>query len=78
MAYDKIETQLTLLGATGVEDKLQVGVPQTICALREAGIKVKYSEDDLCSLLSINVNSEVQYYRSGTVNSKSFVGKVLL
>ena len=48
MAYDKIETQLTLLGATGVEDKLQVGVPQTICALREAGIKVKYSEEDLC------------------------------
>ena len=40
MAYDKIETQLVLLGTTGVEDKLQEGVPKTICALREAGIKV--------------------------------------
>ena len=59
MAYDKIETQLTLLGATGVEDKLQVGVPQTICALREAGIKVKYSEDGLSFLLSINVHLEM-------------------
>eukprot|EP00054_Salpingoeca_dolichothecata_P027919 m.208040 g.208040 ORF g.208040 m.208040 type:complete len:1154 (-) comp26079_c0_seq4:30-3491(-) len=36
----EIETQLTLLGATGVEDKLQVGVPRTIASLREAGIKV--------------------------------------
>lgn len=36
----KIETNLLLLGATGIEDRLQEGVPQCIAALREAGIKV--------------------------------------
>ncbi|XP_020848013.1 phospholipid-transporting ATPase VB isoform X2 [Phascolarctos cinereus] len=35
-----LETQLTLLGATGIEDRLQEGVPDTITALREAGIQI--------------------------------------
>lgn len=35
-----IECQLNLLGATGIEDKLQEGVPETIESLRQAGIKV--------------------------------------
>ncbi|CAK9207001.1 unnamed protein product [Sphagnum troendelagicum] len=35
-----VENNLTLLGATGVEDKLQQGVPETIASFREAGIKV--------------------------------------
>lgn len=35
-----IERNLYLLGATGVEDKLQEGVPETIESLRQAGIKV--------------------------------------
>lgn len=35
-----IECNLTLLGATGIEDKLQDGVPEAIEALRQAGIKV--------------------------------------
>ncbi|KAM9066131.1 phospholipid-transporting ATPase VB isoform 2-T2 [Sarcophilus harrisii] len=35
-----LETQLTLLGATGIEDRLQEGVPDTISALREAGIRI--------------------------------------
>ncbi|BFZ06129.1 hypothetical protein BsWGS_09169 [Bradybaena similaris] len=39
-AYNEIEQRLTLLGATAVEDKLQDQVPQTIEALRMAGIKV--------------------------------------
>ncbi|XP_067122941.1 phospholipid-transporting ATPase VA isoform X2 [Centruroides vittatus] len=34
----QIETNLELLGATGVEDRLQSGVPETINALRSAGI----------------------------------------
>jgi len=38
--FDKIEDQMTLLGATGVEDELQDGVPETLEALRAAGIKV--------------------------------------
>uniref|UniRef100_A0A3P9H379 Phospholipid-transporting ATPase n=1 Tax=Oryzias latipes TaxID=8090 RepID=A0A3P9H379_ORYLA len=36
----QLETELTLLGATGIEDRLQESVPDTITALREAGIKV--------------------------------------
>ncbi|KAH9329629.1 hypothetical protein KI387_001737 [Taxus chinensis] len=36
----RIECHLNLLGATGIEDKLQQGVPETIEALRQAGIKV--------------------------------------
>ncbi|KAL4230408.1 putative phospholipid-transporting ATPase VB [Mactra antiquata] len=36
----RMECDLELLGATGIEDKLQDGVPETIANLREAGIKV--------------------------------------
>jgi len=35
-----IERDLTLLGATAIEDKLQDGVPDTIHTLQQAGIKV--------------------------------------
>ncbi|VDD79951.1 unnamed protein product [Mesocestoides corti] len=37
---DEIEVNLELLGATGIEDCLQQGVPETIASLREAGLKV--------------------------------------
>ncbi|KAF5398842.1 hypothetical protein PHET_07562 [Paragonimus heterotremus] len=37
---DRIERNFTLLGATGIEDRLQPGVPETIGHLREAGIHV--------------------------------------
>lgn len=35
-----VERNLCLLGATGIEDKLQEGVPEAIESLRQAGIKV--------------------------------------
>lgn len=35
-----IECRLRLLGASGIEDKLQEGVPEAIDSLRQAGIKV--------------------------------------
>ncbi|XP_017214606.1 phospholipid-transporting ATPase VB [Danio rerio] len=35
-----IENNLTLLGATGIEDRLQENVPETIQALRRAGMQV--------------------------------------
>uniref|UniRef100_A0A8B9LU73 Phospholipid-transporting ATPase n=1 Tax=Astyanax mexicanus TaxID=7994 RepID=A0A8B9LU73_ASTMX len=38
--YEEIETDLLLLGATAVEDKLQDGVPQTIEQLSKADIKI--------------------------------------
>lgn len=39
-ACELIERDLTLLGATALEDKLQVGVPDAIQKLHEAGIKL--------------------------------------
>ena len=39
-AFDDIESEMVLLGATGVEDQLQDGVAETLEALRAAGIKV--------------------------------------
>ncbi|XP_067589044.1 phospholipid-transporting ATPase VB [Pseudorca crassidens] len=35
-----LENQLILLGATGIEDRLQEGVPDTVAALQEAGIRL--------------------------------------
>lgn len=35
-----LEKNMELLGATGIEDRLQDGVPETIAKLRKAGIKV--------------------------------------
>lgn len=36
--YNSMENSLVLLGATGIEDRLQEGVPETIAALLSAGI----------------------------------------
>jgi magnesium-transporting ATPase (P-type) len=36
----KIEREFELVGATALEDKLQVGVPQTISELKKANIKI--------------------------------------
>jgi magnesium-transporting ATPase (P-type) len=38
--YNKLETGLEFLGASAIEDKLQVGVPETIEKLIEANIRV--------------------------------------
>jgi phospholipid-translocating ATPase len=38
--YEEIETNLILMGATAIEDKLQDGVPETIANLALAGIKI--------------------------------------
>ncbi|KAL7719530.1 Phospholipid-transporting ATPase [Entamoeba marina] len=38
--YKELEVDLKLLGATAIEDQLQEGVPETVQALREAGMKV--------------------------------------
>lgn len=40
VVYNKIEQNLTLIGATAIEDKLQDGVPETIANLAKANIKI--------------------------------------
>uniref|UniRef100_A0AAJ7UDE7 Phospholipid-transporting ATPase n=1 Tax=Petromyzon marinus TaxID=7757 RepID=A0AAJ7UDE7_PETMA len=39
-AYDAVESGLTLLGASGVEDRLQEGVVEAMASLRDAGVSV--------------------------------------
>lgn len=39
-SYANIESNMTLVGATGIEDRLQEGVPETLCALISSGIVV--------------------------------------
>ncbi|EKM55031.1 uncharacterized protein PHACADRAFT_255350 [Phanerochaete carnosa HHB-10118-sp] len=46
VACEAIERDLSLLGATGIEDKLQDGVPETIADLKEAGIKIWVATGD--------------------------------
>ena len=40
--YEQMEDQLELVGAIGVEDKLQDGVKDTLVALGQAGIRVSF------------------------------------
>lgn len=40
--FNEIEKELTLMGATGVEDRLQEEVPETLESLKVAGIKVTF------------------------------------
>jgi phospholipid-transporting ATPase len=40
LVYDKFERNISILGATAVEDKLQDDVPQVISSLQKAGIKI--------------------------------------
>ena len=42
----EVEQQLTLLGATAIEDRLQDGVPETIADLKRAGIKIWVATGD--------------------------------
>ena len=39
-SYCVIECELNLLGSSGIEDKLQDGVPEAIASLRQADIKI--------------------------------------
>lgn len=41
-SFGLLETNLILLGATGIEDRLQEGVPETILAIRKAGKHLQY------------------------------------
>lgn len=43
---DELEQNVRLLGATGIDDKLQDGVPDTLVALKRAGIKIWVATGD--------------------------------
>ncbi|XP_053196502.1 phospholipid-transporting ATPase IC [Scomber japonicus] len=64
--YEQIESNLMLIGATAIEDKLQDGVPETIAKLAKADIKIwvltgdkKETAENIgfsCSLLTDDMN----------------------
>jgi phospholipid-transporting ATPase len=59
-----IERELTLLGATAIEDKLQDGVPETIAQLLEAGIHVWVLTGDKQET-AINIGHSCRLLREG-------------
>ncbi|KAK3752469.1 hypothetical protein RRG08_032761 [Elysia crispata] len=61
--YNECESNLTLLGATAVEDKLQADVPETITALREAGIKVWVLTGDK-EETAVNISHSAGHFRA--------------
>ncbi|XP_028273801.1 phospholipid-transporting ATPase IC [Parambassis ranga] len=74
--YEQIETNLMLIGATAIEDKLQDGVPETIAKLAKADIKIwvltgdkKETAENIgysCSLLT----DDMQIHYGEDVNEK--------
>lgn len=61
---EKIERNLTLLGATAVEDKLQIGVPECIDKLAQAGIKIWVLTGDKMET-AINIGFACSLLRQG-------------
>lgn len=60
-----IETNLRIIGATGIEDKLQDEVPETIVALKTAGIKVWILTGDKMET-AINIGFACQFLTKET------------
>ena len=67
--YDELESDLFLLGATVVEDRLQDNVPETIEALHDADIKLwvltgdKLETAESIGFSSKLLNSKMKIYR---------------
>ncbi|XP_078432004.1 putative phospholipid-transporting ATPase 5 [Wolffia australiana] len=61
---DLMEKDLTLVGATGVEDKLQKGVPQCIDKLAQAGLKIWVLTGDKMET-AINIGFACSLLRQG-------------
>ncbi|XP_037075054.1 probable phospholipid-transporting ATPase IF isoform X2 [Pollicipes pollicipes] len=61
----QIESDMELLGATGVEDRLQEGVPETLETLRAAGVKVWVLTGDKVET-AVNVATSCGHFKRGT------------
>ena len=68
---ERIEIQLTLLGSTAIEDRLQDQVPETIAALSSAGIKI-------CMLTGDKVETAINIGRSANLLTDAMVQENLL
>ena len=61
LAYDKIESDMQLLGATAVEDKLQEDVAITLETIRLAGIKIWVLTGDKKET-AINISNSCKHF----------------
>jgi phospholipid-translocating ATPase len=61
LAFDKIESNLELIAATAVEDKLQEDVADTLEKIRQAGIKVWVLTGDKRET-AINISSSCKHF----------------
>ncbi|KAI1379864.1 phospholipid-translocating P-type ATPase [Hypoxylon crocopeplum] len=86
---DKIEQELTLLGGTAIEDRLQDGVPDTIELLGRAGIKLWVLTGDKvetainigfsCNLLNNDmelIHLKVDEDETGNTPDEAFLGQI--
>lgn len=64
--YREIETKLTILGVTAVEDRLQEEVEITLSDLREAGIKIWVLTGDKLET-AINISDSCRHFSSDMV-----------
>jgi phospholipid-translocating ATPase len=71
---DEIETNLILLGATAIEDKLQEGVPECIKILSKAGIKIWVLTGDKMET-AINVGFLSGLLKSSDVSESDGIGQ---
>jgi phospholipid-translocating ATPase len=88
-AADLIEQELTLLGGTAIEDRLQEGVPDTIALLGDAGIKLWVLTGDKvetainigfsCNLLNNDmelIHLRVEEDENGNTPDEQFIGLI--
>ena len=70
-AAEDIEKELHIVGATAIEDKLQVGVPDTIATLEDAGIKLwVLTGDKRETAVEIGYSTKVSSNETGTKQIK--------
>ncbi|XP_043195824.1 phospholipid-transporting ATPase IF-like isoform X1 [Amphibalanus amphitrite] len=65
VVVSEIESEMELLGATGVEDKLQEGVPATLEIMRAAGIKIWVLTGDKVET-AVNIATSCGHFKRGT------------
>lgn len=72
--YEEIEKNMTLIGATAIEDKLQDGVPDTIASLAVAGIKIWVLTGDKQGMLLIKLSKFNVVYSQCNCVARLFIG----
>jgi phospholipid-translocating ATPase len=65
-AFDSIESEMILIGATGIEDRLQEDCDKTLKALRKAGIKIWVLTGDKKET-ALNISQSCKHFSSDMI-----------